>query len=106
MIEILHAETGETLARVDADSLRGANLERANLRTADLTGADLRGAHCSGANLVAASLLEGRPIQLRRGEVEDQFRRQWPNVALLMRMAIEGVQDVRLDLELEPKLPS
>ena len=48
MIEILHKDSGEALARFDVDSLVGADLTERDLRGADLRGADLRGADLRG----------------------------------------------------------
>ena len=56
MIEIKHKDTGKVLRRVDADTLRGADLKNAPLSGADLSGADLSGADMSGANLSSAKL--------------------------------------------------
>ena len=82
IIEITHMRSRDViLARIDADTLAGAdlsgafllgaqlsgmlcagtsfrnaNLTRAELREADLSGADLRGADLSGANLLGTDL--------------------------------------------------
>ena len=56
MIEIKRQFTDETIHKVEADSLTGANLARMNLAVAVLSGMDLRGANLAGANLEDANL--------------------------------------------------
>ncbi|MFO0966689.1 MAG: pentapeptide repeat-containing protein [Gemmataceae bacterium] len=56
MIEIKRQFTDETIHKVEADSLTGANLARMNLAVAVLSGMDLRGANLEGANLAVADL--------------------------------------------------
>lgn len=50
-IEIKHKITGKVLAKVEAETLRGADLSKADLRWANLREADLSKADLSGANL-------------------------------------------------------
>lgn len=56
MIEIKHRTTGEVLQRIDAGTLRGADLSKRAFKGADLRGADLRDAVLSGASFDDADL--------------------------------------------------
>ena len=60
MVEITHAETGETLLVVDAEELAGANLSGVNVNGADLFDVDLTGACLRGTNLEGADLTAPR----------------------------------------------
>ncbi len=55
-MDILHRYSSDTLLRVAAANLRGANLGEADLREADLREANLRGADLREANLYGADL--------------------------------------------------
>ena len=56
MIEIKSKETGETLARINGDSLAGADLRELNLAGADLRRQDLSGANFWHSDLTDADL--------------------------------------------------
>ena len=48
MIEIMHRDTGAVLLCLDANILRGVNLEHSELVAADLRGADVASAWLTG----------------------------------------------------------
>ena len=56
MVEIKHKNTGKVLARIEADSLVGADLRDMHLEGADLRGVDLNHARLEFADLVGANL--------------------------------------------------
>ena len=55
MIEIKNID-GETLHKVEAETLQGANLQEANLRRVNLQGANLQEANLQGADFQGANL--------------------------------------------------
>ena len=67
-IEIKHRITAATIMRLDADTLRYADLRDANLWGANLRGADLWGANLRDANLCSADL---RGADLRGANLRD-----------------------------------
>ena len=60
MLEIKSKKTGEILAKIQADTLAGADLRDMHLEGADLRGADLDGAHLEFADLVEADLSDAK----------------------------------------------
>ena len=62
MIEIKNID-GETLHKVEAETLQGANLQEANLRRVNLQGANLQGADLRRVNLQGADL-QGANLQV------------------------------------------
>jgi hypothetical protein len=72
MIKIKHKITGKVLLKVEAESLRGANLSEANLLGANLLGANLRLANLREANLLGANLREANLLgaDLRGADID------------------------------------
>ena len=77
MIEIKHKITGKVLLKVEAETLRKANLRRANLSGANLREANLRGANLREANLSWANLSEANLSWADLRGAEGKFIFNW-----------------------------